>query len=211
MRVILSEKQRAVCGYAEYMRPNETSNLRLDMMKDFLNGGVLKYHPYPTGDNLLVLKTLKIRHFIHIRHPADHLAAHFCNLYGLDLPENGTSLYQWQKHSPDLFPDHIFPFKVSEYDHKRIDWTINNFINNGHLFHTLKYITDWLSFRDVDKSMVTTYEDFINDPKKLFLRIAEFLNVDSISEKSQERINILSVVTEIPGGKNEKYPRGYSG
>ena len=196
--------------YAKYMVANQTSNLRAEMVKDFPNGGVLKYHTKPSGENLIVLELLGIRTIILFRHPADHLTAYCCNTQ-IELMENA---FPAMTETGNVLPNHIYPVEKTSINlDLDIESQIDYLINSGYLFNVLVFMVDWLRFRRKDKSLVVTYETFMEAPDLLFKQIAEFLIHEELNRKTMDAIHDM---TQRKSKNKEKmypyaYKNGYTG
>ena len=196
--------------YARYMLGNQTSNLRPEMAKDFRKGGVLKYHPKASTENLNTIELLGIRYIILFRDPADHIAAFFCHL---------NINYQEQQNKPTIdkpriFPNHIFPIERKYFEMAgQPDKQINYLINGGYLFSALSFMTDWLRFRSNEKSLIARYEDFADNSTNFFNNISNFLIGQNITKETKTQIETTcnNAVRYSEEKNSFAYPRGYSG
>ena len=190
--------------YAGYMLANQTSNLRAEMVKDFPQGGVLKYHTKPSGENLIVIELLHIPYIILLRHPADHLTAYCCN----------TQIEMRRKAFPPLtencgiIPNHIYPVEKTHIHHARgIDDQIDYLINGGYLFNVLVFMADWMRFRSKNKSIIVTYEHFMNEKISFFNQIAKFLIGNELDQRTEHIVH--QAIQQNPNQKEKKYPYAY--
>lgn len=198
-------------GYADYMLENQTSNLRPELAKNFWEGGVLKYHTLPTGDNLAVLQLLKIRYILLFRHPADQLAAFYCDM---QVSLRNLQAYYGLEESEFWF-NHIFPVE-KKYVYAGADGhaCLDYLMKRGYLYATLRFMTDWLRFRSPKQSLVITYEEFVAEPTRLFNNIARFLlGQDLKSGDIRAKIDTIgkSYVQHRQKEFGEAYKHGYTG
>jgi len=193
---IISILTRMPRGYGKYMLPNSDSDLRLEMMLNFKNGGIMKFHPAPSGKNILVLNRLGSKYFIYVRHPIDQLVAIYCH-HSID------------NHPNEIIFDHIYPFhrKIYKLD---LNDALSYFIKDGYLLNVLKWITDWLVFRNPNQSLLVKYEDLLNDFEKQIDKISMFLNGNNCSKATLDQCIHRIKSTKIPNNI-KKYPKGWTG
>lgn len=206
--VLLPESTAKVRRYAGYMLANQDSDLRIEFVRDFPDGGVMKYHTRASGKNLRVLDFLGSKYVIIIRHPADQLAAAYCDFLNSPELDKGMVKGGW------LY-DHIFPVRPSEICLDRgIDDGIAHLINDGYLNATLSWMVDWLRFRDPHRSLVVKYEDFVEQPELVIHSISEFLGSRELDPQVIERCRTIAK-TYADGrdseGDNRMYPKGWTG
>jgi len=190
--------------YGRYMQKNDDSDLRPEIVKDFPLGGLVKYHTSPTSKNLKVLMNLGVKYVILIREPIDQITAIFTH-------------YLYNNHgSNEIIFDHIYPLnreKLYKNDH---DETLRYLIQDGYLFKILSWIVDWLTFRDNKKSIIITYESFIEQRKETIDLLSKFFHGngadDNVSIKCNSIADDYKTKRERSIKLNEQsYPHGWSG
>jgi hypothetical protein len=205
---IQSKSGVGVRGYARYMLANQDPDLRPELVQDFLQGGVLKFHPRATGKNLKVLDLLGVKYVILLRHPVDHLVARYCHVLDGPLLKDAIRKDSW-------IYDSIYPLDYRLFqDGVNLDDTIQYMINEGYLSAVLSWIADWLRFRDVNRSLVLRYEDFIRNRDQTLNNISHFLYARDLDKKTLMKCNSVAerLTTEQSEANNtRKYPRGWTG
>jgi len=191
-------------GYPAYMQPNQDANLRLEMVRWFLDGGVIKYHPAPISPNLRVLKRLKCKQILTFRHPADQLVAQACNLRGLldESLADEVTVY-----------DHIYPIErkfAEDRSDGGMDRLIFELIEGGYLLASLNWCAQWCHLRDKTRSIVSTYEDLMMKKQGEIARLSDFLFGETTcmaEEEFDERFETGKSSEKV----SDKYPFGYTG
>lgn len=195
-------------NYARYMVANQDSDLRPELVLDFPQGGVLKYHPRATGKNLKVLDLLGVKYIILLRHPVDQLVALYCHMINENLLEDAINKDSW-------IPEHIYPLNWRLFqDGVDIEETIRYLINEGYLNAVLSWAADWLHFRDVNRSLILKYEDFVVNQKDTLKNISNFLYGKDLDQKTLMKCNSIAegLVNKRASDDNiRKYPRGWTG
>lgn len=188
--------------YAGYMRANSDSGLRPELVKDFLNGGVLKYHPRPESKNLQVIELLRLKYVITLRHPLDQLTALLCH-FGGEIAESSNSRF---------FYDHLFPIEKKYFINKTNDERLSFLISQGYLYAMLAWICEWLKFRDEESSMVIKYEDFFSNNAQ-WLAVFKALWGAERTYFEHNLHDASSKYRNLRGQENnfKKYPRGWTG
>jgi len=197
-------------GYADYMLANKTSNLRAELVKQFPQGGVLKFHTRPSAENLAALRLLGLRTVVLMRHPADQLAALHCHMQTFvrapDVPPLTEDAPVWYDHIRPLSKARVYPGAPAEE-------VLAYLIRDGYLQALLTWMADWLAFRDPARSMVATYEHFVADPAAFYDRLARFLFGGSVQPQTLEKARALA--DEYTRGRArsqaQSYERGYTG
>lgn len=203
--------------YGPYMTANQDSDLRPEMVQGMQDGAVIEYHVRCTGKNLKVIDLLGIKYVILLRHPADQLAANYCDLQRSFVME--AEHFETGSKGERVFYDHIYPLdifalgKALEFDSP--SEAIGLLIKDGYLQATLAWACDWLRFRDPDRSMVVRYEDFIADREAVLRRVARFLTDSDPSEDSLRRSDQIMEEYASKRAKQRQehniYPRGWTG
>jgi len=191
-------------GYPAYMLPNQDANLRLEMVRWFLDGGIIKYHPAPISPNLRVLKRLKCKQIVTFRHPADQLAAQACNLRGA-LDESFAD--------EKTVYDHIYPIDRKFADDRTdagMDRLILELIEGGYLLASLNWCAQWCHLRDKLRSTVSTYEDLMTKRHKEIDRLSAFL-FDEAPQFEAEEFDAVFETGKSSEKISDKYPFGYTG
>ena len=192
-------------GYASYMLNNRDSELRPELVRDFPNGGVLKYHTNPTGANLKVLDLLGVKYIVLLRHPIDQMVAQYCSVFGFDdVVVNNASGWIY---------DSIIPLRVDTLSPETPDESIKYLIENGYLTSALRWMIDWLRIRDPVRSKVVRYEDFVEDRRAMLNDVSRFIKGADVDDSTFEKSVAIS---ESYSGTRDKtngslYPRGWSG
>ncbi len=193
-------------NYARYMQPNKDSNLRLEFVKDFLNGGVLKNHTRATGNNLKVLYILGVKYIILFRHPIDQLVALYCHILSNKIILEGES-DSW------VF-DHIQPLLLRMFkDNVNMEDTFQYMIRGGYLCAALSWMVDWLHFRNTEMSIIVRYEDFITNKNEAWNNISLFLTGSNLDEDILGRCNSIANghAQRSTTSKKKVYPHGWTG
>ena len=184
-------------------------SIRLELVQALPYGGVWKHHPKATGGNLRVLDRLGVKYIITVRHPADQLAAIYCQiLRKRPIPKEVIERDEW-------VDDDIHAMKLRLFqDGVNLNETIGCMIREGYLNATLSWITDWLHFRDVNKSLVIRYEDFATNQVQTLNNISNFLYGRELDEKTLAKCN--SAIEKFTTKQNvanttRRYPRGWTG
>jgi len=191
-------------GYGSYMMNNSNFNLRPEMVRDFINGGVYRNHFSAHNDNIKVLETLKAKYIINFRNPIDIIAAKYCVF--------STKHYEYIKNNQRLQAYYYsVPRNIFSEGHKMHD-AINYLITEGYLNATMSWIADWLDMRDPDKSIVVNYEEIKLNPASAMNRISNFFMGCEISDTTLENCNKLIQLNGEQAKKFAvKYPRGWTG
>src|SRR3990167_9119310 len=149
-------------SYASYMLENQTSNLNPELMMDFLNGGVLKYHFQPSSENLMIMHLLGSRYFVLLRHPADVLCAAFAHLQKeLKYPDRTNDCVHILK-SDALWPTALFLIDLNKFKAgTSLEEGLKYLIIEGFLYANLTFMVEWLRVRSKERSMAITYEKFM--------------------------------------------------
>ncbi len=134
-----------------------------DMLFRIYPGGIYKGHFEVNGNNLAVLKKYKhSKYIILFRDPMDQLVGQFCNAL---------------KNKEGCIYDSILPFDGNRVDASDVNGSIKYLIENGYLLHSLQYIGKWLHFRDTNKSIVITYEEFMETPSDCLQKCSDLLDL----------------------------------
>jgi len=185
--------------YPPYMMLNNDSDLRPGIIKFFRRGGVLKYHIPPSGKNLKVLDDFGFRYIILFRHPADVITSIYCNSFNL-IQNQGKNL----RHSI------IHPINMKYFEnHDDMNTAINHLICDGYLNAVLLWMTDWVRYRNKDKSLVIRYEDVLSDRKNVFNGISGFFYGRFITKDVLDHINRRYSKKRKDDYRN--YPKGWTG
>jgi hypothetical protein len=168
---------------------------------DHLNdhAAVYKGHFWSNGKNLAVLDMCKEAHYVIVlRSPKDQIAAEFC-----------SALYQRK----DNAYNPIHPIDNDRMHRGKVDAGINYLISEGYLLHSLSWMTDWLTFRHLDRSLVIRYEDLVGDPLVMLKDISEWTGTDLSDSQIEDIWARCNGKTKAgaTGYGNEYYPRGWTG
>jgi hypothetical protein len=93
---------------------------------------------------------------------------------------------------------------------------ISYLVREGCLHRVLAWIADWLYFRDVDRSLVVRYEDFVTDRRMTLNRVACLVHGNDIGEEvfSKCESDIESIMNKRSSHINSgdrRYPCGWTG
>lgn len=165
-----------------------------------LEGCIYKGHIEALGKNLAVLDMYQhSRYILWFRDPADQIAAMFCHMLQAKIGHKYTC---------------IFPIDEKKLSPKDVEQSIDYLIQDGWLFHFLLYIAKWLLCRDTKKSIVLTYETFMDAPIKALRKASELLELQ-VSDHVIENIHqSSSTITDKNLNKRADpyyYPHGWSG
>jgi len=194
-----------------YMHANHDPDLRPELVQDFPQGGVFKHHPRATGKNLRVLDLLGVKYVILLRHPVDQLVAYYCFILDKTNPllkdaiRKDTWVYDYMYPlNWRLFQDGVSPNETIQY-----------MIRDGYLNAILSWITDWLRFRDVNRSLVVRYEDFMTKRRETLNNISNFLYGRELDEKTLMKCNSIAeghaTRKRSDADNTRKYPYGWTG
>ncbi len=94
-----------------------------------------------------------------------------------------------------------------------VEGSIKFLIENGYLLHSLQYIGKWLHFRDINKSIVITYEQFMEAPLDCLQRCSKLLE---LGFKRDDLTPVYDKFNKLTTGKGINqdetiYPKGWSG
>lgn len=195
--------------YARYMLANQDSDLRPEITVDFPEGGVLKYHTRATGKNLKVLDLLGVKYAILVRHPADQVVAAYWDVMKVRDRKDLVSKQGWRY-------DHLQPLDMGFFrEDVSADEGIRHMIEDGYLNAVLEWIADWLRFRDLERSLVVRYEDFVSRREGTLSEISSFLLGREMAPATLARCNSIAdgYADRRLGDpdRDKKYPRGWSG
>ncbi|OGT32190.1 MAG: hypothetical protein A3E87_05220 [Gammaproteobacteria bacterium RIFCSPHIGHO2_12_FULL_35_23] len=197
-------------SYASYMLENQTSNLNPELMMDFLNGGVLKYHFQPSSENLMIMHLLGSRYFVLLRHPADVLCAAFAHLQKeLKYPDRTNDCVHILK-SDALWPTALFLIDLNKFKAgTSLEEGLKYLIIEGFLYANLTFMVEWLRVRSKERSMAITYENYMLQRESFYKKIAEFLNIP-FDEKLMLQLD-LDQSHDLDHVSLNEYPYGYPG
>jgi len=194
--------------YGSYMLNNQDSDLRPEILRDFPEGGVVKYHTHPMSKNVKILDTLGVRYLIILRDPADQLVASYVHNLNDDSEQVRGSRHQY---------DHIFPLPKALFNaDTAMEKAFEFMIRGGYLIHSLSWMTDWLALRDPQRSAVVRYEDFVQDRMGVLNGISRWLTGHDFDVHLSERCGQIaeSYKTKQAGAIQDgsrRYPRGWTG
>jgi hypothetical protein len=201
--------------YMQSMRPTGDRNLRPELVHTFPNGGILRSHARATADNIFVLKLLDLKKYvIVVRNPADQLAAAYCYLREtLQERDQGLAREAIGDHSSwDYNPMCMIDLSKFQEDLDP-EPAINSMLEQGYLHGSLSWITDWLRYRDLQRSIVVKYEDFVTCRVDTLNMLGQFLLGHTLSDDVLARCEALAETRanrRFPVDENI-YPRGWSG
>jgi len=195
-------------SYASYMRANADSDLRPEMVKDFANGGVIKYHTRASSKNLKVLELLGVKYIILFRHPLDQIVAVYCHSVHYcqtrDLTNEGN-----------LLKDHIYPLPIELFRGRMdIHDSLRYMLREGYLIASLGWMVDWLRFRDPKKSAIVKYEDFMLKREKMLDELSLFLVGRPVEKRGVSRSIAIADAFASDRARTEDrnvYSRGWTG
>ncbi len=182
--------------------------LRVEMLKYFPDGGGFRHHISPTYNSFHVLALWQCPYILLIRHPADLIAAVYSHL--VVSRDHG------------IWPDNIHPhllrtlprlLNAADIEQNDPQSAIQHLLADGYLQALLLWILDWIQFRDMDKSYILRYEDFIQNRMKTLIELTQFLwqtnqVPDEVFLQSQkESDNYAESRKEVIA----KYPHGWTG
>jgi hypothetical protein len=186
--------------------------------------GLVHSHAAPLPINVGLLKDLKTRYIVTVRHPADHIAALYCHLRknlpikmrpGAATPrysaEEAPLALKRERNSPAHWHSVIAPVAPEAMlEATPVEDGIDYLIAEGYLFCALKWITDWLWYRSDKESMVVRYEDLMRDTSGALNQCCAFL---SKRNPGAEPFSVRENVEMEPVREWNPfhYPKGYSG
>lgn len=192
-------------AHAKYMIPNWDPNLRPEVVQDFPEGGVLKYHMHPNAANLKVLNLLDAKYVIVFRHPADQLVASYCHY------SSQSDREAWMSGNGILY-DPVYPLAFGKKDPP--NEILRYMIEDGYLAAVLKWSATWLSIRSEHKSTTVRYEDFFTKQQETLRKIGRFLEVDDLGDSTIEQCGEVANISAFNRKSElnlEKYQKGWSG
>jgi len=168
-----------------YMLNNADADLRPEMVHDFPRGGVVDSHASATGKNLRVLDLLKIKYVVVLSHPEHQLVAAIHKyLYSSAKPYAGNA--------GKFILDTVFPLEKHAFNCNRpLNDNLEYLVSGGYLGSVLSWMSDWLQFRDAERSLVIKQEDLKTDRSDCLNRICQFLHGTNLDERG------LSVGTDL--------------
>ena len=148
-----------------------------------------------------------MKYIITVRHPVDQLAAVYCEILKHATPEKVIK-DEWVDDGIHALKLRLFQEDVN------LNETIRCMMREGYLNATLSWITDWLHFRDVNKSLVIRYEDLVTNQVQTLNNISNFLYGRELDEKTLAKCN--SAIEGFTTKQNvanitRRYPRGWTG
>ena len=183
-------------GLASYMGPNHDYDLRIEALKDFPQGGVLKRPLQPVGKNLKVIDDLGVRTIVLLRHPKDQLVAWMCQFINRDEVT--------RRYNP-IYPEQLASLDID------LDALIEAHIEGGTVVNLLKWMVDWLRLRNRERSIVVRYEDLIEDRAAAYSGVSEFLYGRPTDDSDLAAIDQQMASYKQLKIDTQKYPRGYTG
>lgn len=201
--------------YMLSMRPAGERNLRPELVHTYPRGGLLRSHARATTDNLFVLNLLNLnKYVIVVRHPADQLAAAYCYLREeLQQRDQGRVKQAVGTHrSWDYHPTCIIDLSTIR-ENLDPDLAIASMLDQGFLHSSLSWVADWLRYRDLNRSLVIRYEDFITSRVETLNALGHFLVGHTLNDNILARCEALVAARakyRTPIDENI-YPRGWSG
>ena len=196
---------RANINYGKYMRNNRDFNLRLELLRQFPNGGVYRHHFPALTPNLKVLELLESQYIINFRNPADIIAAKYCTFSTRVFDSVGRKA-EYLEGGYFNVPKDIFGSGNDIHD------SIDFLLKDGYLNATLMWMVDWLVSRDLEKSIIVKYEDIKLKHKNTMNYISNFLNGNDISDDIYAKCDSLMKINgEMHKELANKYPRGWTG
>ncbi|NLE57553.1 MAG: hypothetical protein GX616_04280 [Planctomycetes bacterium] len=157
-------------------------------------GGVYKGHIPPTPKNLRILRLYpESRYVITVREPRDQLVAWFCHNL---RPTAGQQE----------------PLTESQV-HERLD----RMMTGGTLLESLQFLGRWLTVREPERSIVITYEAFINDPLRELHRMRDLYQLNLTDEQVARVYEYSTPYTNRETGEDRSghdrsiYPLGWTG
>jgi hypothetical protein len=183
--------------------------MSLEYLQSFPRGGVFKNHAPIDFQNDIFLKQTGCKYVILLRHPADHLAALYCHIFGrrdevdIDVPI--------ERETPWSFSIGQHPATLA---HSRPDVAIGQLIECGYMFKCLLWMADWISFRHPDQSRLLRYEDIINNFENCITELCWFIRGTAPDDDlTRYLVHVFNHATDEGNGKDalEKYPHGWTG
>ena len=193
--------------YAGYTPRAQDADLRPELTRNFPQGGIMNRHTRATGRNLEVLDLLGVKYLILLRHPVDQLVSLYCHVRG--HPDFKDAIEK-----DHLIYDPIYPMNGRWFqDGSNLNETIRYMIREGYLNAALSWIIDWLRFRDVNRSLVIKYEDFVTKPNETLNNISNFLYGRELDEEMLMECNSIAeaYASTQPDANTRKYPHGWTG
>tara|TARA_A100001011_G_scaffold265151_1_gene273934 strand:- start:345 stop:1319 length:975 start_codon:yes stop_codon:yes gene_type:complete len=181
--------------YHHGMLENENSNLTIDILSRFPDGGVLKYHPILNSNNILTISRLKCKLFVITRHPGDQLTA-FLNDHRYKY-SNNINL-----HNNNYFLDHNFPININIKEGNFNDG-LEKLINNGYLMSSIIFLNEWIKYSKTEKNAhILKFEDYLKNPKKFIENLCMSLNIEKNSDELIKRLEENSKIKYLSIGEN---------
>jgi hypothetical protein len=155
-----------------------------------------------------VLELLGIKYIILFRHPIDQMAASCCDALNPKVQKevNGDD---------SLVKDHIYPYPGHLFRKStQLEEGLKLLIREGYLTNVLTWMTDWLHFRNMEKSLIVRYEDFVSRQHEVINDISRFLIMKDADEAC---LNKCAAVAEKYARKrssaslSDRYPHGWTG
>jgi hypothetical protein len=183
------------------------------LASDLPNGGWLHTHAPVTFATVDALAAMGIRYVVMIRNPLDQLAAFYCHVVkhlGLIASVPGH---------PDLIYSHPMARLRRDVfaDEDALDVAFTHLIHDGYLEACMRWIADWLFFRDGRRSRVVRYEDFVERPAQTLVETQALLNncIAFDGERLAGALDALAAYRkrsyEARADRDKFYPRGWTG
>ncbi|MCP3681445.1 MAG: sulfotransferase domain-containing protein, partial [bacterium] len=167
--------------YGKYMVENADSDLRPELVRELPNGGVIKCHPRATAKNLKVLNLLNTKYIVLTRHPIDQVVALYWQHKKETNDNRGTLVY-----------DHIYPIHSNIFsDGYELNKGIDYLLSEGYLYAVMAWIVDWLHFRNINRSIVVRYEDFLTNRENELNNISRFIQNRNANNQTISKCNTI--------------------
>jgi hypothetical protein len=230
------ENGRAAPGRMRGVPPSPLMPLTLDLLDNFPVGGVWKSHASAGGSTDLFLRLVGCKYVVLLRHPADFISALYCHARAerrwIDISdptevldagsrqklltwvgdESGETTRNTWRQGP--WNHGLSPLRRSMLDPDTpIDACLAHFLADGLLFKALEWMTDWLQYRDEERSIVVTYESLMRDFDATIARLSRFIRGEPPTGDIMGYLKHVnrSVAEEGHGKPSDNYPRGWTG
>jgi hypothetical protein len=223
-------RMQAILPYSTgFVGIDATADLRHDVLENYSGGGIVHTHLSATSATRHALAHLGLGHVITVRHPADHVAAHYCHIRALAFVSDefqrlaeaepltnhfaSDSQYEHDEEPSRLyFHDIIFPVDNRFFAPTvELDDTIAHMIADGYLYHALSWIVGWQIKRIRNISAIVRYEDMVGNPENTLRRLNSRIYQSDSEDALTRGLNVMRERVYEPSADPAAYPRGPTG
>lgn len=187
--------------------------VRRELAADLPNGGWLHTHAPMTFATIDALEAMAAPYIVMIRHPLDQIAAIYCHIVKhLDIMKPVPG------HPELVYNLPMAPVRRALFaDPEQIDAAMAHLVRDGYLEACLRWVADWLYWRDPQRSRLIRYEDFIRSPSQTLWNMQALLanciafNGNRLAQALDSIQSYRTLSYEQHAQRDTAYPRGWTG